>query len=231
VRASNSTKQMFGGVMETTRWFGALMTLLACSCLAPTVSVAEEEKFIFETWGKQTVEAFRGSLAVPENRTAGQSRTISLHYVRLPATGAIVGPPIVYLSGGPGSSGIAAINYRYEMFIAMRQYGDVVALDQRGTGASNIVPRCKSTRVVPIVQPTSEEAFARYQREAFKACLGFWQREGVDLAGYNTIESARAGGDHQIQSRHARRASYGESLPGGSAEGGRSLRSTDRTKP
>lgn len=177
--------------MDRTRSFLALTALLAVSCVVPADSGAEEERFVFETWSKQKIEAFRGSLDVPENRSAERSRTVSLHYVRLPATGSRGGPPIVYLAGGPGGSGIAAINYRYEMFMAMRQYGDVIALDQRGTGASNIVPRCESTQVVPFARPISDEEYVRYQREALKECLAYWQREGVDLAGYNTVESAR----------------------------------------
>lgn len=176
--------------MDTRRVLPALM-LVACSCLAPLAGNAEEERFIFETWSRHKLEAFRGSLAVPENRTAEQSRTIPLRYVRLPATGPHPGPPIVYLAGGPGGSGIAAINYRYEMFMAMRQYGDVIALDQRGTGASNIIPRCESTRVIPVSRPTGDDEFVSYQRDAFKECLLFWKQEGVDLAGYNTVESAR----------------------------------------
>src|SRR5687767_13988585 len=177
--------------MDRTRSFLALTVLFAVSCLVPADSSAEEEKFVFETWSKQKIEAFRGSLGVPENRSAERSRTVSLHYVRLPATGSRGGPPIVYLAGGPGGSGIAAINYRYEMFMAMRQYGDVIALDQRGTGASNIVPRCESTQVVPFARPISDEEYVRYQREALKECLAYWQREGVDLDSYNTVESAR----------------------------------------
>ena len=169
----------------------ALTVMFACSCLAPAASGAEEEKFVFETWSKQQVDAFRGSLPVPENRRVEHGRTISLHYVRLPATGANVGPPIVYLAGGPGGSGIAAINYRYDMFMAMRQYGDVIALDQRGTGASNSVPRCESSQIIPTTRLTPDDEFVRYQREALKECFAYWQREGVDLAGYNTIENAR----------------------------------------
>lgn len=177
--------------METTRSLLALIALLAGGLLAPTASGAAEEKFIFETWSKQKIEAFRGSVDVPEHRSAPRSRTIPLHYVRLPATRATNGPPIVYLAGGPGGSGIAAINYRYEMFMTMRQYGDVIALDQRGTGASNIVPRCESTRVVPVTRAISDDEFAGYHRAAFQECRAYWQREGVDLTGYNTVESAR----------------------------------------
>jgi pimeloyl-ACP methyl ester carboxylesterase len=176
--------------METRRVSAVLMIWFAC-CLASTASGAAEEKFIFETRSKHKIEAFRGSLTVPENRSAEQSRSISLRYVRLPATGAQVGPPIVYLAGGPGGSGIAAIDYRYDMFMVMRQYGDVIALDQRGTGASNSVPRCESTQVVPVTRVMSDDEYVRFQRAALNECFVYWQREGVDLAGYDTVENAR----------------------------------------
>lgn len=168
-----------------------LIAVFSICSLGQTVAAADEEKFVFETWSKQTVEAFRGSLNVPENRRAAGSRMIPIKYVRLAATGGKLGPPIVYLSGGPGGSGIAAINYRYRMFMAMRKHGDVIALDQRGTGASNVVPRCQSGQVVPITTEVSDREFVEYHREALKECLVFWRQSGVDLAGYNTVENAQ----------------------------------------
>lgn len=158
--------------------------------LGQAALAADEEKFILETSNKQKVEAFRGSLTVPENRRVTGSRTIPIKYVRLPATGDKVGPPIIYLAGGPGGSGIAAINYRYRMFMAMRKYGDVIALDQRGTGASNTVPECQSKQVVPIASETSDRQFVEHHRAALEECLVFWRRNGVDLAGYNTVQNA-----------------------------------------
>ncbi|MGE0554385.1 MAG: hypothetical protein AB7R55_13235, partial [Gemmatimonadales bacterium] len=45
-----------------------------------------------------------GFLSVPESRASPGSRTIELAVLRRPSTGERPGPPIVYLSGGPGSS-------------------------------------------------------------------------------------------------------------------------------
>lgn len=168
-----------------------LVLRIAVSCgLGQTAIAADEEKFVFETWDRQKVDALRGSFTVPENRRTKGSRAIPIKYVRLPATGSRVGPPIVYLAGGPGGSGITAINYRYRMFMAMRLHGDVIALDQRGTGASNVVPECRSRQVVPTTTGISDREFIDYQREALKECLAFWKHNGVDLAGYNTVQSA-----------------------------------------
>lgn len=156
----------------------------------PAMAASMDEPFVFETWSKQELPAFRGSFTVPENRKARDGRSISIKYVRLPATTRTPGPPIVYLAGGPGGSGIEAINYRYRLLTAMRAYGDVIALDQRGTGASNIVPDCHSGEVIPTDHAISERLFSEHFRNALKECLAYWRAQGVDLAGYNTVENA-----------------------------------------
>lgn len=163
-------------------------------CGSPPVASAPsngEEKFTFETWSKQKADGYRGSFKVPENRHSKDSRMIPIKYVRFPAIGEQSGPPIVYLAGGPGGSGIMAVNYRFGMFMALREYGDVIALDQRGTGASDILPECRSGQVIPSTSPVSDRRYNEYHRKALGECLVFWRQNGVDLAGYNTVENAR----------------------------------------
>ncbi|TNE60920.1 MAG: alpha/beta hydrolase [Alphaproteobacteria bacterium] len=151
-----------------------------------------EEKITFTTGDGQSTEAYAGSLMVPENRANPDSRLIPVKYVRFPATGEKKGPPIVYLAGGPGGSGIMTAKYRrYGMFMAMRAYGDVIALDQRGTGASDILPECRSHETVPATEAVSDETYVALQQAALRECLDFWKAEGVDIAGYNTVENAR----------------------------------------
>lgn len=152
---------------------------------------SNEQPFVFETWSKHKIEALRGVFMVPENRKVRDSRMIPIRYVRLPATGDTNDAPIVYLAGGPGGSGIQAINYRYQMFMYMRRYGDVIALDQRGTGASNVIPECRSHQIISTARATSDQKYATAHRAALKGCLAFWKHRGVDLAGYNTVQNAR----------------------------------------
>ena len=170
--------------------FPALLTALGSAAQAAALPNGEDA-FTFVTWSKQAAEGYKGSFEVPENRSRKDSRRIPLRYLRFPATGKIPGPPIVYLAGGPGGSGIMAVNYRYGMFMALREYGDVIALDQRGTGASNDLPECKSNQTVPADKPVSDKRYIEYHRTALQECLDFWQDRGVDLAGYNTVENAR----------------------------------------
>lgn len=171
------------------------MTLALCVSLLADAgqasALANEGKFVFETWSKERVDAVKGSFTVPENRDIPGSPLIPIKYVRLAATGDRSGPPIVYLAGGPGGSGIQAINYRYRMFMAMRKHGDVIALDQRGTGTSDVTPECQSRQTVPTTTATPDKRFAEYHREALRECLAFWRQQGVDIAGYDTVQNAQ----------------------------------------
>lgn len=134
----------------------------------------------------------RGELVVPENRSAGGGRSITLRFVRFRSTSPHPGSPIVYLAGGPGGSGIgAARGERLPLFLALREVADVIALDQRGTGDSNQVPLCRTDRRFPLDRPATRDSLIPFMRAAAAECVQFWKKRGVDLAGYNTWESAK----------------------------------------
>lgn len=153
--------------------------------------VAGEHPLAFETFDHRIADAFEGTVTVPENRADPGSRMLNLRYVRFPATTDTPGAPIVYLAGGPGGSGIStAKGARFDLFMALRKFGDVIALDQRGTGASNDIPECTSHVTIPAKEPTDELQLTDYYRKATDECAAFWRKKGVDLAGYTTTESA-----------------------------------------
>lgn len=152
-----------------------------------------ETEIVFENDG-QKVQAFEGSIQVRENRSNKNSRLIPLHYLRFPATGTKSGSPIIYLAGGPGGSGISTVSYpgfRFPLFMALREFGDVIALDQRGTGRSRTAPECTSQQSLPLNIPLSESLVTQRYRLAATECVEFWKTEGVDVLGYTTLESAR----------------------------------------
>ncbi len=166
-------------------------TMMLTSQTGLTAPVGEQA-ISFEERGGQTVDAFEGSIMVPENRSKPDSRKIPLKYVRFPATTENPGPPIIYLAGGPGGSGIrTARDRRFAMFMALRAHGDVIALDQRGTGASDILPQCTSNHSVPNEKRISDTEFVKINQAAFEECMAFWREEGIEIEGYNTIENAR----------------------------------------
>ena len=149
-----------------------------------------EKQIIFEAKNGQSSIAYEGSIMVPENRQKKNSRMIPIKYVRFPATGNKVGSPIIYLSGGPGGSGIQTAKYwRFPLFMAMREFGDVIALDQRGTGASDITPECESSEIIDRSMILPDKKYIQLHKKALKECLNFWKKKGVDIFGYTTVES------------------------------------------
>ncbi|MEO6392606.1 MAG: alpha/beta hydrolase [Pyrinomonadaceae bacterium] len=146
---------------------------------------------VFETAKGERIEAEFGQLTVPENRTKPGSRLIQLAFVRFKSTVANPGPPIVYLAGGPGGSGIgAARGTRFPLFQAMLKVADVIALDQRGVGLSSPNLVCTETVDFGPDQIPDPAAILEQYRSSSRACADRFTRQGVDLSGYNTNESA-----------------------------------------
>jgi len=171
----------------------ALSLLSSCASI-PTHAQQQPEPetaIVFEARSGDTAEAFEGAFMVPENRADPNSRMLTLRYVRFPATGDNPGAPIIYLSGGPGGSGIGtAKGQRFPLFMAMREFGDVIALDQRGTGASNDMPTCHASQIDPDTSYLSDRDFIDREKAALAECFTFWESKGIDVRGYNTVENA-----------------------------------------
>jgi pimeloyl-ACP methyl ester carboxylesterase len=147
---------------------------------------------IFEVRDKQTVEAESGQLKVPETRGRTRTKQIALSFIRFKSTAQKPSSPIVYLAGGPGGSGI--VDFRgvpLSLINELRAIADVIALDQRGTGASE--PRdviCRSDQTLPLDRPGDPALFANIFRERIRECADLMQRKGVDLAAFTTEENA-----------------------------------------
>ena len=169
----------------------ALLLLLAPMAQAQKAGELKIEPYVFEAANQQRVDAELGHLFVPENRHRPNSRLIELIFVRFKSTAQKPGPPIIYLAGGPGGSGIAAARgNRFPLFMAMREIGDVIALDQRGTGISKPNLNCREKIDYPVDKAPKREEVLELFRKQSRACAQYWREQGVDLTGYNTNESA-----------------------------------------
>ena len=170
-----------------------LFFLLTVSVNAqPKAGAVKLKPYSFENEKREKVESEFGTLLVPENRSDPQSNLIELAFVRFKSTAKNPGPPIVYLAGGPGGSGIgAAYGARFPLFMALREIADVIAFDQRGTGYSKPNLNCYERLTIPLDLVPSREAVMTSLRENVKGCMFYWRDlQRVDLAGYNTNESA-----------------------------------------
>lgn len=152
------------------------------------------EPHLYETRSHGEVAAEFGTIRVPENRGRADSRPLELAFVRLPAepTADAAAPPIVYLAGGPGGSGISAgRGDRFRFFDALRAVGDVILLDQRGTGASTRIQpdECPLETVYPHDRPLELDRYLALVEDNAAACARFWAESGVDLSAYSTLDS------------------------------------------
>jgi pimeloyl-ACP methyl ester carboxylesterase len=148
--------------------------------------------YTFENAKGEKVQAEFGTLQVPENRKNPEGNLIELAFVRFKSTATNPGPPIVYLAGGPGGSGIyTAMGSRFPLFMALREVADVIAFDQRGTGFSKPNLGCYEQLSLPLDVVPSREAGLTELRKAAHGCIEYWRdQQRVDLTGYNTNESA-----------------------------------------
>lgn len=130
----------------------------------------------------------------PERAEHPGGRTVHLSYLRLAARGErSPGPPIVYLAGGPGGSGVLTyfLTKRRPIFELMRAFGDVIVLEQRGT-----VPWtepwlvCRQRWDYPSDQPLDRALLARIQGSHVARCARRFAGQGIDVAAFNTLESA-----------------------------------------
>jgi len=155
-------------------------------------ATANEVAITFTADNGKSTDAYAGSFQVPENRNNADSRQLTIHYVRFPALSTKPAAPIVYLAGGPGGSGITtAKGRRFELFMALRQHADVIALDQRGTGLSDQVAACQSTQVMDPTASWNEQKLAALHQQALAECTAFWRAEGADIHGYTTVQNAK----------------------------------------
>jgi len=161
-------------------------------CAQPRSNTLKIKPYTFETNKKEKVDAEFGTLFVPENRSDPESNLIELAFVRFKSTAKNPGPPIVYLAGGPGGSGIgAARGSRFPLFMALREIADVIAFDQRGTGFSKPNLTCLNRLALPLDVAPKREAAIKELRENASDCAFYWHNvQRVDLTGYNTNESA-----------------------------------------
>ena len=170
----------------------AAVIVLVLSTPVAATSKIEWQDHEYALRSGETIHAQLGAMAVPNHRDAARNGgSTTIRFVRLPATNGATGLPIIYLAGGPGSSGIdAARGDRWKLFNALRQHGDVILLDQRGVGLSSPPPDCSTPWHFSNDVATTETNMAASLEAAVAVCAAEWRARGVDLSIYNISENA-----------------------------------------
>jgi pimeloyl-ACP methyl ester carboxylesterase len=151
------------------------------------------ESFTIDVAKVRSLLAERGWVEVPERHSQANSPKIRLYLVRLAATTPKPGSPIIWLSGGPGIPGSQTLASPawYSLFEDLRKHGDVIAFDQRGTGSSE--PSLVVPGKLDLPSDKSVDSPEALQRlvAVGETVRRFTRDRGIDLAAYNTIESAQ----------------------------------------
>jgi pimeloyl-ACP methyl ester carboxylesterase len=159
-----------------------------------------------------------GFLVVPEDRSDPDSRMIRNAVAIIPAQSTNPRPdPVVYLTGGPGGSAIAAV--QNVVNAGANRDRDLIVMDQRGTLYSKPSLTCPvidrwNSRVVGLRYDATSTG--RKQTPATRKCRRSVVRKGADPADYNTTENAADFADLRralgIEQWNVIGASYGTDL-------------------
>jgi pimeloyl-ACP methyl ester carboxylesterase len=138
------------------------------------------------------VEAETIRFTVPMHRPAPVADSVlTLECVRLAASSDPPGDPIVFLTGGPGISAIRQGEGRlFSRFDSLRRLGDVILLDQRGSGRSAPPEFEPGGLALPLDRALSRAEVLCAVTDATRATADRLRAHGVDLGAFNTSESA-----------------------------------------
>jgi len=144
--------------------------------------------------GERVLAAEEGLLFVPENRAKPGSRTIGVHFIRIPGSRKS-GSPIFYLPGGPGSfvtrANIAGANTLREIDFLRASGRDIVFVNQRGNPAAPLTPNMVwPFPPVPLAEAVTQQSEGAALRAAVEKGQAEWTARGVDLTGYDIFNIA-----------------------------------------
>jgi len=177
------------------RSLAAAFALLLAAVSSPTVAQMRvtDEQTMTANDGTAFVVT-RAMVRVPELRTGPEpSGEIDLAVVRVRREGQAPGRAHAILAGGPGDSGVDQVvglaTQGGAAWFALME-GDVLGIDQRGTGAS-LPNLASSVRYgLPLDRPGSPDAWLPLIEEASRREAARFAAEGVELRAFNTEESA-----------------------------------------
>jgi len=166
-------------------------TIVSCSFDYGQQKLIRDSSFS-SAWEEESIPADEGWIRVPLCHEKEKcTETVKLPFFRLHSTNKDPGPPLFYLSGGPGDSGIeSAKRGIFPYLVAYRKIGDVVIFDQRGTGKSRPDLHSNQSFNIPgTVSLNSERAFSSIE-STMTSLKREMEGRGINLDFYNTKENA-----------------------------------------
>ena len=135
-----------------------------------------------------------GYVTLPEDYAQPQGATIEIYYARIQSRGESPAPdPLVYLVGGPGSSGSQLMPISFRAYLrAFSDERDIIVIDQRGTGLSNPSLFCREAvyRLDEVLQSHHAE-HAELLLDILRECHQRLSRADINFANYHSGANAR----------------------------------------
>jgi pimeloyl-ACP methyl ester carboxylesterase len=157
-----------------------------------------------------------GYLTVPEDHNQPDGRKIQLHVAIFKSTNPNPAPdPVIHLIGGPGSSALNnALPILMKGGTEILKQRDYVLFDQRGTRYSVPYLPCRPYDEYLWDAHELNLSLDEYNAGALPklaACLESWRKQGINLAAYNSAQSAADVKDLRLALGYARVNLYGAS--------------------
>jgi len=174
-----------------------LAVLFAIATCSPAQAAAGPPPLTAKPFVLRTLDGGRHAaslerLRVPEDRGRSGSPPIVISFVRLSCTVANPGPPIVFLSGEADapSTLLGRVPAYHALFERLRELGDVILLDRRGTGLSEPTLQCAAKGSLPLDAFESEAKAAAALGEIARACARMVRGDGYAPRNYQADASA-----------------------------------------
>ncbi|MBT8258959.1 MAG: alpha/beta hydrolase [Bacteroidia bacterium] len=134
----------------------------------------------------------QGWLAAPENRKADSSNIIEIPFVLSKVADSLKNDntAVLIMSGGPGNGSLHMANG--SVYASWGKTRDLLVMEQRGTMRANpslMCPEIDSLRIMGLKNGLFGKSLDSLKRVATKSCYDKFIVQGIDLNGYNTLES------------------------------------------
>ncbi len=131
-----------------------------------------------------------GYLTVPEDHAHPEGRTIQIAVAILKSRAEVSAPdPLVFLNGGPGAHTLQFLEGLTKPFGPFLASRDVIVFDQRGVGYSQPDLACPELNPDTLPNQSIDEALPLILG-ALSTCKQRYESQGVNLAAYNSAQSA-----------------------------------------
>ena len=167
----------------TTRVLIAIAITVAASASEPRTLTAEDGT---------TLTLQESTVRVPETRTKKRG-SIALAVVRIGRSATPARTAHIILAGGPGDSGVSLVRglaLRGGAAFFELLGGDVIGIDQRGTGKSSPNLETPALYGLPLDRPGTPEAWLPLMEKVSREVAAGFAARGIHLEAYNTRESA-----------------------------------------